>query len=93
MTTENFCYWMQGFAELTSTPPTQEQWDLIKEHLSLVFEKQTSQIIEKKTEPKIRTINESHEPKRPTPPQSVILEEGESITNKSFFYKGPIRYC
>lgn len=42
MTAEQFAYWLQGFAELTgSTPPTAEQWQSIREHLSTVFRKVT----------------------------------------------------
>jgi hypothetical protein len=42
MTSENFCYWLQGFAELSSSQPTAAQWDIIKEHLGLVFNKVTT---------------------------------------------------
>lgn len=42
MTTEQFAYWMQGFAELTGdTPPTVEQWKSMREHLATVFHKVT----------------------------------------------------
>lgn len=42
MTSEQFAYWLQGFAELSpNTPPTAEQWKMIQEHLSLVFNKVT----------------------------------------------------
>jgi hypothetical protein len=41
MTTENFCYWLQGFAEVNRKAPTGEQWEIIKDHLSLVFNKVT----------------------------------------------------
>jgi hypothetical protein len=41
MTPEQFAYWLQGFAELTPQPPTQEQWDSIKAHLQLLFKKET----------------------------------------------------
>ena len=37
----NFAYWLQGFAELNGKPPTKEQWEMIKEHLNLVFKKET----------------------------------------------------
>jgi hypothetical protein len=40
----DFCYWLQGFAELSKEPPDQKQWDAIKEHLSTVFFKVTSDI-------------------------------------------------
>lgn len=41
MSPEQFAYWFQGFAELSPTPPTQEQWESIREHLALVFKKVT----------------------------------------------------
>lgn len=36
-----FAYWLQGFAELNEQPPTAEQWQSIREHLGLVFNKVT----------------------------------------------------
>lgn len=43
MNSERFTYWLQGFAELSGdTVPTQEQWDVIREHLSSVFHKTTT---------------------------------------------------
>ncbi|MET0439143.1 MAG: hypothetical protein ABW043_16785 [Devosia sp.] len=36
-----FAYWLNGFAELHEQPPTPEQWDAIKAHLGLVFNKVT----------------------------------------------------
>lgn len=41
MTPEQFAYWLQGFVELHGERPTQEQWNQIKEHVSLVFNKVT----------------------------------------------------
>lgn len=41
MTSEQFCYWLQGYAELQSIPPGYLQWESIKEHLNLVFLKET----------------------------------------------------
>lgn len=42
MTEQQFCYWLQGFAELSpSTPPTPEQWKSIREHLATCFLKVT----------------------------------------------------
>lgn len=39
MTARDFCYWLQGFFELSGGKPTltAEQADLIRRHLSLVF--------------------------------------------------------
>lgn len=44
MTPEQFCYWLQSKAELDPNPPTPEQWDSIREHLSLVFTKETKPV-------------------------------------------------
>jgi hypothetical protein len=49
MSPEQFCYWLQGFAELQyyqpeKSSPTYTQWMLIKEHLALVFDKKTSKL-------------------------------------------------
>lgn len=41
MTPEQFCYWLQGRAELVSGPPTAEEWECIRQHLGTVFTKVT----------------------------------------------------
>lgn len=41
MSPENFAYWLQGFNEIVGKAPTQEQWQVIQDHLSLVFNKVT----------------------------------------------------
>jgi hypothetical protein len=41
MTSEQFVYWLQGFSELNTNPPTPEQWEIIQDHLGLVFKKVT----------------------------------------------------
>lgn len=42
MTPEQFCYWMQGFVELSGgCAPTSEQWKSIGDHLQQVFNKKT----------------------------------------------------
>lgn len=42
MTPEQFCYWLQGFAELNQDPPTSAQWACIVEHINTVFNKVTT---------------------------------------------------
>ena len=37
MTSRDFVYWLQGFAEIHGRAPTDEQWAVIKNHLNLVF--------------------------------------------------------
>jgi len=41
MTPEQFCYWLNGYCELTTEKPTEDQWKAIKEHLEQVFTKVT----------------------------------------------------
>jgi hypothetical protein len=42
MTPEQFCYWLNGFVELSGDcPPTAEQWKSIREHIQTVFSKVT----------------------------------------------------
>ena len=46
MTPEQFCYWLQGFTELTTQgSPTIEQWKSINEHLQTVFKKVTPNVL------------------------------------------------
>lgn len=45
MTPENFCYWLHGFFEVGRPESlTKEQIEEIKNHLALVFKKETPQI-------------------------------------------------
>lgn len=47
MEMQQFCYWLQGFAELSGdTPPTAAQWKSIREHLAQVFDKRTPPVEE-----------------------------------------------
>lgn len=42
MTTEQFTYWLKGFMELNETNTlTEKQYQIIKDHLDLVFNKRT----------------------------------------------------
>lgn len=42
MNEQRFCYWLQGFVELSDTDTVSEkQWLVIKDHLKLVFDKKT----------------------------------------------------
>lgn len=43
MTPEQFTYWLQGFTEISGEQPTKEQWQVIKDHLQIVFHKVTPQ--------------------------------------------------
>ena len=43
MNYEQFAFWLQGYAEIaaTRTAPTAEEWQVIKDHLALLFNKVT----------------------------------------------------
>lgn len=44
MDAQSFCYWLQGFVELCPNQhPTISQWNAVKDHLQLVFNKVTPQ--------------------------------------------------
>ena len=47
MDAQQFAYWLQGFAELHAEPPTPEQWQSIREHLALVFNKVTPALMKR----------------------------------------------
>jgi hypothetical protein len=46
MTTERFCDWLQGYVEISGETPNAQQWEVIKEHLGLVFNKVTNKTVE-----------------------------------------------
>jgi hypothetical protein len=46
MSSTNFCYWLQGFFEMTQAEElTPMQVEQIKDHLKLVFKKETPEYI------------------------------------------------
>lgn len=65
MTPEQFCYWLQGRAELDPNPPTSEQWESIREHLSLVFKKETKPAFTDSLEPTYGHLTSLHLPLTP----------------------------
>ena len=63
MTENQFVYWLQGFVELNGAPPNNVQWEAIKDHLALVFDKVSPQYqipslsnIELKDNPEIKKL-------------------------------------
>lgn len=56
MTPEQFAYWLQGFAELTPDVPSPAQWQAIRDHLQLVFEKKTPPVGQPPAGPLFRTM-------------------------------------
>ena len=47
MSPEQFCYWLQGFVELSPDMkvPSEKQWKAIKEHINTVFLKVTPEVL------------------------------------------------
>lgn len=45
MTPENFAYWLNGYVEMHGTAPSEQQWNMIKEHLALTMVKITSPLM------------------------------------------------
>ena len=46
MTPEQFCYWLQGCAELQPDVPLSDaEWKSVREHLATVFKKVTPQVL------------------------------------------------
>lgn len=70
MTPENFCYWLQGFFEISKTTEmTALQVEEIKNHLSLVFKKET---------PDLNELVLSHESKSHLPAPFELTFHGGS---------------
>lgn len=64
MNSETFCYWLQGFVELTETDTISEkQWLVIKDHLKLVFDKKTPD----RTKEELEYISKAITPSSPKP--------------------------
>jgi hypothetical protein len=53
MNMEQFCWWLHGWTELQDTPPTPEQWKMIREHLDLCFNKVTRPLEVKQYSPSL----------------------------------------
>lgn len=67
MNERDFCYWLQGFFELNNVEEVnKEQVEVIKEHLKLVFTKETKIFIS----PSLRTFDDV----KYTVPQEVKTE-------------------
>lgn len=65
MNTQDFCYWLQGYFELSGTDGglSKEQVEVIKEHLQLVFKKET-----------VKTVNETVKSVEEVPVKSPVKE-------------------
>lgn len=65
----SFCYWLHGYMELTNgAHPTPQQWETIKDHLELIFNKVTPNRFNDKERPTYRALT--------TPSSNPIDQEG-----------------
>ncbi len=63
MNTIDFCYWLQGYFEVSGDErPTKEQVDTIKNHLNLVFRHEIDPLRESQTTTDVDTLNATHSP-------------------------------
>lgn len=80
MTPDQFTYWLQGFVETNGgKAPTKQQWQIIKDHLKLCFNKVTPHY------PKMH----------PLVPQGYVhggdagyIRDGKYVFNPDGFYQG-----
>lgn len=84
MTTEQFTYWLQGFLELSENKTINErQVKIIKDHLALVFKKETPDRTETKEHPQTdprqlsfdfsKTEQKYLDPSRPALPTNTTI--------------------
>jgi hypothetical protein len=66
MTSDQFVYWLQGFAELHGEPPTAAQWKAVKDHLDLVFTKVTPPVRFVRTDDLVRAPSDISKVIKPT---------------------------
>ena len=107
MTTEQFVYWLQGFMEICNPETLDEsQTQIIKDHLKLVFDKQTpnrtNPIFTPNPSPLLFPTNQVwQEPHRINPfdvtcttQQDVVCETSEKPKkSKQLDKSGPTIYC
>lgn len=94
MSEKNFCYWLQGFFEMTEADTlSKKQILMIKEHLNLVFTKVTGDVkqplddLAQKTAPSWinpRVIFDADEP---------VCKTVEAVTQKRSLARREQRYC
>lgn len=74
MQTQDFCYWFKGFVELTDgqTRPSETQWECIKQHLDLVFNKQTQTMEQISEQLKQQGFDNQPKPRPPSFPHEFI---------------------
>jgi len=63
MNTIDFCFWLQGYFEISNGGEiSKEQAEIIKNHLSLVFKHEIDPLRESETSTAVNVLNEAHSP-------------------------------
>ena len=78
MTPEQFIYWLQGHVELLENdkPPSKKQWQIIRDHLNLVFFKQTP---DRSDFPEFDPFDITRRPNNPlTTPNTIPMTPGDT---------------
>lgn len=102
MTPEQFCYWLQGFAE-TDTVPSDEQWCTVREHLDTVFIPTTPVAVDRvarKARKKV-LLTELHGKSLPPDTRKTLQAEFKKISDEELKeqlrpfrpVRGPARIC
>lgn len=69
MTPQDFCYWLQGFFEMTETDSLSPvQTEILRDHLKLVFEKKTPDRL-------LDSLRDIGGPRQPIPPSPQEAEK------------------
>lgn len=89
MKPENFCYWLQGYFELSwSNELTQDQVNTIKNHLNLVFVHDIDpEIVAESdlTAEELQAVHDGEVPPEPVMPENIDVPEYEILhyTNRN----------
>jgi hypothetical protein len=63
MNTVDFCYWLQGYFEVSGdTEISAEKAEIIKNHLDLVFKHEIDPLRESETTTSTEVLNQTHSP-------------------------------
>ena len=65
MNTIDFCYWLQGFFEISGAKElTEEQTEIVKNHLNLAFKHEIDPLRESETTTPKVVLNKTHNPSK-----------------------------
>ena len=68
MNSIDFCFWLQGYFEINGeSKVSDEQAEIIKNHLNLVFKHEIDPLRESETDTPVSVLNDTHKPSKPFP--------------------------